>query len=362
MDSDDAQQPVVSEPAGRQLRRAREQKGLSVSAVADAQHLRPAVIHAIEDGDYEQIDSELFLKGYVRTYAKQVGLDADAVIATLDEELEPLRQQKAQAEELNPLVDIERRRRQKRRVAKLLFFILIIAFVAFIGLRFLDTMDTSTTDEDAGSADPASDMSEPAEPEPESGQQQPEPDSQSSAGSSDTEEQPEVAAGQSEAGAAEDDLAEDDSSNAGVSEAEPSADLEEIPLVTASESGEADRSTPETDSSSSDDPDPSRIPVVTSNTEPALEESAQTGETASSARLEMSFSDECWVQVTDSSGNRLVGSLQREGDRIDVSGRVPVQVIVGAVDAIESIRFDGEPVNMSGFRVVNNRAEFTLDI
>ena len=109
MDSDDAQQPSgLSEPTGQLLKRAREQKGLSVSAVADAQHLRPAIIQAIEDGHYEQIDSELFLKGYVRTYARQVDLDPDAVIATLDEELEPLRQQKVQAEEANPLIDIER--------------------------------------------------------------------------------------------------------------------------------------------------------------------------------------------------------------------------------------------------------------
>ena len=116
MDSDDAQQPSgLSEPTGQLLKRAREQKGLSVSAVADAQHLRPAIIQAIEDGHYEQIDSELFLKGYVRTYARQVDLDPDAVIATLDEELEPLRQQKVQAEEANPLIDIERRRRRKRR-------------------------------------------------------------------------------------------------------------------------------------------------------------------------------------------------------------------------------------------------------
>ena len=76
----------------------------------------------------------------------------------------------------------------------------------------------------------------------------------------------------------------------------------------------------------------------------------------------MTFSDECWVQVTDSAGNRLVGSLQRDGDRINVSGRLPIDVVVGAVDAIESIRFDGQPIDLSGYRVVNNRAEFSLDI
>ncbi len=317
MDSDDTQQPVVSEPAGQQLKRAREQKGLSVSAVADAQHLRPAVIHAIEDGDYGQIDSELFLKGYVRTYARQVDLDPDAMISTLDKELEPLRQEKAQAEELNPLVDIERRRRQKRRMAKLLFFLLFIAIVVFAGLRFLDnTGITTSTPEESDSVDAPSETIEPVESEPDS----------------------------------------NDASEAGTSTDEEVAVAQTAPVNPEPVTDEQNVTAP------SGDIGESRVPVVTSAPEPAFQESAQPEAAVGSARLEMTFSDECWVQVTDSAGNRLVGSLQRDGDRIEVSGRVPIEVIVGAVDAIESIRFDGEAVDMSGFRVVNNRAEFTLDI
>ena len=84
MATEENSQPAMKEPVGRQLQKAREKTGLSTGDVAAAQHLRPSVIQAIESGDYSQIDSELFLKGYVRAYAKQVGLDADAVIADLD--------------------------------------------------------------------------------------------------------------------------------------------------------------------------------------------------------------------------------------------------------------------------------------
>ncbi|MCR8915570.1 helix-turn-helix domain-containing protein [Marinobacter panjinensis] len=347
MDSDDTQQPVVSEPAGQQLKRAREQKGLSVSAVADAQHLRPAVIHAIEDGDYRQIDSELFLKGYVRTYARQVDLDPDAVIATLDKELEPLRQEKAQAEELNPLVDIERRRRQKRRMAKLLFFLLVIAIAVFVGLRFLDNTGITTpapAEPDSSDAAP-----ETVEPEPDSTETvEPEPDSSDASDAATAAVDPEPVI--------------DEPTVTDESVPAPSEQQRELTLASDSEPGEAGRPVEEPVTVSSDNIDESRVAVVTSAPEPAFEESAQPNAAVGSARLEMTFSDECWVQVTDSAGNRLVGSLQRNGDRIEVSGRVPIEVIVGAVDAIESIRFDGEPVDMSGFRVVNNRAEFTLDI
>ena len=352
MDSDDAQQPSgLSEPTGHLLKRAREQKGLSVSAVADAQHLRPAIIQAIEDGHYEQIDSELFLKGYVRTYARQVDLDPDAVIATLDEELEPLRQRKVQAEEANPLIDIERRRRRKRRVAKFLLLLLAIAVIAFLALRFMGELDgiTGDTTEPAVSSETAA----PAQPEP----------SEETVSVDDTvdtelaEPETEEEADRLSAPVDEASIVEDNSEL---------AELPEDPQVNEQVSG-SPAPTVEDDSAPAAQPavdeiDESQVPVVTSEPEPAFQESAQPTAAVGSARLEMTFSDECWVQVTDSAGNRLVGSLQRDGDRINVSGRLPIDVVVGAVDAIESIRFDGQPIDLSGYRVVNNRAEFSLDI
>lgn len=349
MDSDDAQQPSsLNEPTGQLLKRAREQKGLSVSAVADAQHLRPAVIQAIEDGKYEQIDSELFLKGYVRTYARQVDLDPDAVIATLDEELKPLRQQKVQAEEANPLIDIERRRRRKRRVAKLLLLMLAIAVIAFLALRFTGELDgiTGDTAEPTVSSEPNA-----------SAQPEPTEEMASVDGTVDTElSEPGTEAALSEP-VDEASIVEDNNELAG---------LPEQPHVNEPDSG-SPAPVVEEDSAPAAQPaaeevDVSRVPVVTSEPEPAFQESAQPTAAVGSARLEMTFSDECWVQVTDSAGNRLVGSLQRDGDRINVSGRLPIDVVVGAVDAIESIRFDGQPIDLSGYRVVNNRAEFTLDI
>lgn len=331
MDSDDTlQQPAVSEPVGQQLKRAREQKGLSVTAVAEAQHLRPAVIQAIEDGEYEQIDSELFLKGYVRTYARQVDLDPDAIIATLDQELEPLRQQKVEAEEANPLIDIERRRRQKRRIARLLLFLLAIAVIVFLGLRFMGELDG--TAEDTAEPDVAT--------EAESPEQADEADPlDDGTDETVTESQPEPVV--------EEPIIEE---NDGLTSTPPEVVPPEAPE-------QAEAPAPDVE-----EVDESRVPVVTSSPEPTFQESAQPEAAVGTGRLEMTFTDECWVQVTDSAGNRLVGSLQRDGDQIDVSGRLPIDVVVGAVDAIESIRFDGEPVDMAGFRVVNNRAEFTLDI
>ncbi|MGB2110045.1 MAG: helix-turn-helix domain-containing protein, partial [Marinobacter vinifirmus] len=143
MTGDEQLNNVSAEPVGQQLRRAREKAGLSLAAVADQQHLRVSVIQAIESGDYSKIDTELFLKGYVRAYARQVGLDADSIIRDLDTELEPRRQEREQALQANPLVNIERRRRQKRRAAKLILVLLAAALIGFLAFTYLSTKDSA---------------------------------------------------------------------------------------------------------------------------------------------------------------------------------------------------------------------------
>lgn len=322
MSNEETTQQRVGESAGSLLRQGREKKGLSVSGVADAQHLRPAIIQAIEDGDYQQIDSELFLKGYVRAYAKQVDLDADSVVAVLDRELEPLRLKKAEALEANPLVDIERRRRQKRRFAKILIVLVAVLVAAYLVLRFIDdgTSDTEAPPVQEQQQDPEQDAGSLQEPE------------------------PEPAVDGSEARVRTEDEA-------------PAQDTVTAPESTAGETTDEAFVT-------ADEPvaAETEIPVVTSTTEPALAESAPAEDPSDTGRLQVSFSSDCWIEVTDSAGARLVSSLQRDGDRVDVTGQVPLNVVIGAVDAVADISFQGEPVDMSEYRVVNNRAQFTLEI
>ncbi len=345
MSNEENAQQVSGESAGSQLRRGREQRALTVSDVANAQHLRPAVIQAIENGDYQQIDSELFLKGYVRAYAKQVGLDADAIVATLDRELEPLRQQKAEALEANPLVDIERRKRQKRRAARALMVFLVLAVVGALAFTFLGD-DTGRSEEAASSGQAGDDGVAPDE------NVAPEPGIESE----DTSV-PETDREASEAGP---DLA-------------PMEDLQAEP-DTGSDGDQALGAEPEAreplnapapvvdDVNDQVALDESRIPTVTSSTDPALTEESRIGDVPGTGRLEVSFSGDCWVEITDSTGARLASGLRRNGDVIDVSGQVPLRVVIGAVDAVDDIRFQGEAVELSDYRVVNNRAQFSLEI
>lgn len=333
MASEDNAQTVSGEPVGQQLQRAREQKGLSAADVAKAQHLRPAVIEAIEAGKYEQIDSELFLKGYVRAYASHVGLDTNALMAELDRELEPLRQKREQEVEANPLVDIERRRRRKRRAAKFTLIVGMLALAAYLVFAFVLPDTDSVLPEDLVE-EPASDA-------------QPDLDSDNQ-----TNLEAEAASAPVDSGPEPVVAVEPETNKPVESSIQP--EPTEQPAASEPEAESPEPAIPE------ERPEIAVVPAQT--LEPALASPVAPAEITDTGRLQITFTGDCWVQISDATGNRLVNSLQRGGDQVDVSGEAPLRVVIGAVDAVGSIRFQGEPVDMSGYRVVNNRSEFTLTI
>lgn len=65
---------------GRRLRVQRQARGLTVEAVATRLHLKPEVVVALEDDRFDAIPGRVFVTGYLRNYARLVGLDPVAVI------------------------------------------------------------------------------------------------------------------------------------------------------------------------------------------------------------------------------------------------------------------------------------------
>jgi cytoskeleton protein RodZ len=62
------------------LRRARNERGLSVDDVARQLRLSPRVISALEDGAYERLPSATYVRGYLRSYAALLGLEPQQLI------------------------------------------------------------------------------------------------------------------------------------------------------------------------------------------------------------------------------------------------------------------------------------------
>lgn len=65
---------------GERLFLAREQQGLTIQEVVKATHLSDEIIDAIERSDVEQLPQPIYVQGYIRAYAKFVGISADTVL------------------------------------------------------------------------------------------------------------------------------------------------------------------------------------------------------------------------------------------------------------------------------------------
>jgi cytoskeleton protein RodZ len=60
---------------GEKLRQAREERGLTISEVAEQTRISALYLESIENDDYRTLPGGIFNKGFVKSYAKHVGLN-----------------------------------------------------------------------------------------------------------------------------------------------------------------------------------------------------------------------------------------------------------------------------------------------
>ncbi len=65
----------MSSSLGEKLRQAREERGISISEVAEQTRISPLYLEAIDGDNYKTLPGGIFNKGFVRSYAKYVGID-----------------------------------------------------------------------------------------------------------------------------------------------------------------------------------------------------------------------------------------------------------------------------------------------
>jgi cytoskeleton protein RodZ len=74
---------AVSSPLGQAFAAERERQGLSRAEVAQRLHMSQWQIEALESGDYVRLPQGTFLRGFVRNYAKVLGLEPESMLARL---------------------------------------------------------------------------------------------------------------------------------------------------------------------------------------------------------------------------------------------------------------------------------------
>ena len=70
----------ASEGPGAALQAAREARQLSVPQVADQLKLSSAAVTALEANDWDRLPAQVFVRGYIRAYARLMGLEEEQLL------------------------------------------------------------------------------------------------------------------------------------------------------------------------------------------------------------------------------------------------------------------------------------------
>ena len=152
--------PEASESLGERFRAAREARGLALSDAAEQIHIRCVYLAAIEEETWNTIGAPVYIRGFLRTYARFLGMDPEEAVATFN------RTQPAAALPQSSARDPEREPPSRRRGTLLIWIagavaVVLIAFVVYNELTMRRTEVAL-----APSPSPAASAGETAEPSP----------------------------------------------------------------------------------------------------------------------------------------------------------------------------------------------------
>ena len=84
---------------GEKLRQQREQRGIELDAISNTTKISTRMLRALEEEHFDQLPGGVFNKGFVRAYARYVGLDEEEAITDY---LAALRESQVQAQQILP--------------------------------------------------------------------------------------------------------------------------------------------------------------------------------------------------------------------------------------------------------------------
>ena len=317
--------PVPAAPLespGKLLREGREAKGMSEQEVATNLNLRVTLVKEIEQDKFDSRTASTFTRGYLKTYAKLVGVSEERVVAGYDQLVGTHEVQYAE------MYSFSRRTKLEANESRLRTFSWIFCVLLAGGLFYwfwsqpaekpaVDKLDESQLPASAATGTqrlpaqntPADEPIDPATVEP----------------ANPGEEA--VAAPASEEQSGQDKVSSAVTTNAATSATQPVAPATDTVITTAADSSAA-------------------------QTAPAA--------VAATQGLVISFAGDCWIKVVDATGKVLLEGLSRKGDTKPLDGKQPFKLTIGAPKVV-SITFMGEAVNMKQFPV-GRVARFTLPL
>ncbi|WP_347169565.1 RodZ family helix-turn-helix domain-containing protein [Pseudomonas salmasensis] len=303
---------------GETLRQARESNGWSLAEVALKLNLTSTSLANLEAGAFDKLPGHTFARGYIRAYAKLLGIDQ----AVLVQEFDQFTGTDAQGSNVHGLGRIEEPTRVSHTILRIVSLLLLIAVVGggFVwwqdqtSQRNKDLTSNAMEHVEVESADGTTQIHPLDEPEDQAvveGQAAPQAPS--------TAEQPAPDAGTAPAATA--------AVPAPAVPTAPAAPVAQAPVVP-------------TPAPATPAPAAPAAPAMSPPTTPAL--------IAGDGRVQITFIADCWTQVTDGNGKVLFSGLKRKGDTLDQGGKPPLTLRLGFARGAQ-VAYNGQPVDVAPF-------------
>ncbi|EHU4916838.1 cytoskeleton protein RodZ [Vibrio vulnificus] len=311
---DSATESLAIEQVGTLLKRKRESMGYTQKQVADRLRLRVNVIEQIDDNQFESSQVATFTRGYLRSYARLVGLDEKIILDALDNTGDAQHQEQE-------MQSFSRKTNTEKHNSRIMLITWGI-FIIITGISSLWWWQNQQENSLAQSVNQAAQLEDAVIEESEP----PLIDDvvmQEMDATTESNEQNEVSSEESPASP----------------ESVEALEVETLePIVEA-----------EADAESQVEPQAAVVKVTS-------EAPKANGETA----LTMAFRSDCWVQVKDASGKTLISGIRKSGQDLNLSGQAPFNVILGAPEGV-TMTFASEPVDLSRY-TAGKVARFTLPL
>lgn len=135
------------ESVGEFFKQVRETKGLTVDEVASKTRIRSDFVKALEDGNFAKLPDQVFAKGFVRSYARSLGLDEEDAIHRFIQSAGAFYDKQDERERLKVRqVEEERKRRANRKAVAVAIGIAVLTLIFLLSREQSSVLKRSTSE------------------------------------------------------------------------------------------------------------------------------------------------------------------------------------------------------------------------
>ncbi|UYF99227.1 MULTISPECIES: RodZ domain-containing protein [unclassified Halomonas] len=286
---------------GELLSRQREQLGVALSDAARALNLRPAVVEGLERDQYDEIPVAAYRRGYLRAYAKYLGMDEHLV-------LDAYKARFGTAEAERKVAPVTTSRPPSRVGAWLFKLVTLLVIAGLIGVTVMWWQSRGGSEPPSMGAAPSA------------------------------EEQSQLDAANQNAALPDTPVSAPAPSDAATGQAGGTDVNDSAALEAAAE------------------PEPVELSETAIDAALALVEAQNQGDANT---LELSFAEQSWTEIFDANNQRVFVGLQTPGTTATVEGEPPFRLTIGNATGV-TLDYMGESVDLAQRAGANNVARFTL--